>query len=141
MGLSGSGKSYYSDKLRDALREKTNNYRKVRWYSGEVVRRNHDDWDFTEEGRIRQSERMFDFSERSEDTDYVICEMIAPLLEMRQIFQADWLIWVDTNKSSNYPDTDQMFVPPDDYDFRITERKNLDLINQIADAILTNTRP
>ena len=137
MGLPGSGKSFYSDKLRTALKD--NPYREIRWFCGEVVRRNHDDWDFTDEGRLRQCERMRDFAERA-DVEIVICEMVAPLALMRESFEPDWLIWVDTVPSSQYPDTDAVFDPPIDFDFRITKRDDLDLIKQIANAILTNNK-
>jgi adenylylsulfate kinase len=79
------------------------------------------DWDFSEEGRIRQSQRMRDLAD-SVRADYVIADFIAPLNRMRDIFDADFTIWMDTVQRSEFADTDRMFVPPTsfEYDLRIT---------------------
>ncbi len=53
--------------------------------------------------------------------DFVICDFVAPLPEMRNIFKADYTIWLDTIDQSRYDDTNKMFVPPEVYDFRIPE--------------------
>jgi hypothetical protein len=52
----------------------------------------------------------------------VIADFIAPLPEMRNNFKADWTIWVDTIEKGRFEDTNKVFVPPDVYDFRITEQ-------------------
>jgi phosphopantetheine adenylyltransferase len=41
---------------------------------------------------------------------------------MRNNFKADWTIWMDTIESGRFEDTNQMFVPPEVYDFRVTEK-------------------
>ncbi len=43
---------------------------------------------------------------------------------MRNNFKADWTIWVDTIEAGRYEDTNKMFVPPDVYDFRVTEQND-----------------
>ena len=45
---------------------------------------------------------------------------------MRNNFKPDWTIWIDTIDQSIYEDTNKLFVPPENYDFRITE-KNADV--------------
>jgi hypothetical protein len=52
----------------------------------------------------------------------VICDFIAPLPEMRRNFQADFTIWVDTPACGRFEDTDKLFIEPDLYDVRVTER-------------------
>jgi hypothetical protein len=54
--------------------------------------------------------------------DYVICDFVCPLVEMRNNFKADWTIWMDTIDSGRFEDTNKAFIPPDHYDFRITEQ-------------------
>jgi adenylylsulfate kinase len=93
----------------------------VTWFNADDVRRKYNDWDFSKEGRIRQSLRMLEFALGS-NTDYVICDFVAPIPEMRNNFKADWTIWMDTIEEGRFEDTNKMFVPPEVYDFRITEQ-------------------
>ena len=93
----------------------------VTWFNADDIRRKYNDWDFSNDGRIRQSIRMFQFSIES-GGDYVICDFVAPLVEMRNNFKADWTIWVDTIREGRYEDTNAAFVEPEVYDFRVTEQ-------------------
>jgi hypothetical protein len=93
----------------------------VTWFNADDVRRKYNDWDFSKEGRIRQSLRMLEFALAS-NTDYVICDFVAPIPEMRNNFKADWTIWMDTIEAGRFEDTNKMFVPPEVYDFRVTEK-------------------
>jgi adenylylsulfate kinase len=52
----------------------------------------------------------------------VICDFVAPLVEMRNNFKADWTIWMDTIDAGRYEDTNKAFISPEIYDFRITEQ-------------------
>ena len=118
MGLPGAGKTYLAEQLKKCLEE----YDKtVGWINADEVRRHYNDWDFSYEGRIRQSLRMRDLADTS-NTDYVIVDFVAPLVEMRNNFKADWTIWVDTIDESKYEDTNKMFQVPEFYDFHITEQ-------------------
>jgi adenylylsulfate kinase len=118
MGLPGSGKTTLANSLKEKLEAEG---RSVTWLNADQVRKDFDDWDFSETGRIRQSKRMFDLAETA-TTDYVIADFVAPLVEMRNNFKADWVIWMDTIDKGRYEDTNKMFVEPDLYDFRITEK-------------------
>ena len=53
--------------------------------------------------------------------DFVICDFVAPLPEIRTHFDAECLIWMDTLDTGRYDDTNKIFVPPTIYDFRVTE--------------------
>ena len=135
MGLPGSGKTYFAEHLKRYLEQHGTRQdlsvleslpigglnATVTWFNADDVRRKYNDWDFSKEGRIRQSLRMFEFALAS-NTDYVICDFVAPIPEMRNNFKADWTIWMDTIEEGRFEDTNRMFVPPDVYDFRITEQ-------------------
>lgn len=118
MGLPGAGKTYLAEKLKKELES---HGKTVGWLNADEVRRHFNDWDFSREGRIRQSHRMRELADTS-NTDYCIVDFVAPLVEMRNNFRADWTIWMDTIDESRYEDTNKMFQDPDIYDFRITEQ-------------------
>jgi adenylate kinase family enzyme len=117
-GLPGSGKTTLARHLVDKLRDSGST---VTWLNADDVRKKFNDWDFSPEGRIRQSIRMRELADAS-GTDYAICDFVAPLTEMRNNFKADWVIWVDTIREGRYADTNKMFVEPEVYDFRINEQ-------------------
>jgi adenylylsulfate kinase len=121
MGLPGSGKTFMAQALLQRLESDS---RSVTWFNADDVRRRFNDWDFSLQGRIRQSHRMRELADSAE-TDFAICDFVAPLTEMRNNFGADWTIWIDTIDQGRFEDTNRVFVPPDVYDFRVTE-KNAD---------------
>ena len=136
MGLPGAGKTYLAQHILEHLqREK----KTVEWLNADDVRKKYDDWDFSYEGRIRQSKRMRDLADAM-TSDYVICDFVAPLVEMRNNFKADWTIWVDTISEGRYADTNKMFVEPEQYDFRVTTQKAETWGEFIAAHILDNRR-
>ena len=157
MGLPGSGKTYFAERLKKYLESNSNvqtmplermlhlelppiSYTsRVDWFNADDVRKRFNDWDFSREGRIRQSIRMFDFAVSCTE-DFVICDFVAPLVEQRNNFKADWTIWMDTIDAGRYEDTNQVFVPPEQYDFRITEQNAEKWAEFVGDHILYNRR-
>jgi hypothetical protein len=111
----------------------------VDWFNADEIRKQYNDWDFSREGRIRQSVRMFDFAVRCSG-DFVICDFVAPLVEMRNNFKADWTIWMDTIDAGRFEDTNRVFVPPEQYDFRVTEQNAEKWAEFVGDHILYNRR-
>jgi adenylylsulfate kinase len=118
MGLPGSGKTTLSQQLVKALEAKAQT---VAWLNADSVRRYYNDWDFSTEGRLRQSLRMRELADLSH-VNYVICDFVCPLPEMRDNFAADFTIWVDTISEGRFADTNAVFVAPSYYDMRITEK-------------------
>ena len=152
MGLPGSGKTYFAERLKKYLETYGTRFHydfsdnpnpdysaKVDWFNADDVRRKFNDWDFSREGRIRQSLRMFEFAMRC-NGDYVICDFVAPLPEMRNNFKADWTIWMDTIDKGRFEDTNKAFVPPELYDFRITEQNAEKWVEFVGQHIIDNQR-
>jgi hypothetical protein len=136
MGLPGAGKTYLAERLKAQLEQQGST---VGWLNADEIRRYYNDWDFSREGRLRQSLRMRDLADES-NTDYCIVDFVAPLVEMRNNFRADWCIWVDTIDRGRFEDTNQIFVPPDVYDFRITEQNGEKWAEFIAEHIVEDRR-
>lgn len=118
MGLPGSGKTTLSQELEKYL---TSRGRKVEWFNADQVRQQFNDWDFSNQGRLRQAQRMRDLADQS-SAEFVICDFIAPLEEMRQIFDANWIVWLDTVDQSRYEDTNQIFEKPTKFNFCFIEQ-------------------
>jgi adenylylsulfate kinase len=57
-----------------------------------------------------------------DSTGHVICDFVAPTKEIRDIFDADYIVWVDTIKAGRFEDTNKVFNPPEHYDIRVTEQ-------------------
>lgn len=135
MGLPGAGKTYLAQHIVDHLQA---DKKRVGWLNADDVRKKYNDWDFTDAGRIRQSLRMRELADAMTDVDYVICDFVAPLVEMRNNFKADWTVWVDTIDKGRYEDTNKAFIPPEQYDFRITEQNAVKWGEFVAAHIIDN---
>ena len=113
MGLPGAGKTTLADELAPKINAKRLN--------ADEVRKAANDWDFSEEGRTRQSKRMADFALKlKSEGNYVVADFVCPTPEARSLFPADFVIWVDTIKEGRFDDTNKMFVKPAKYDFHVT---------------------
>ena len=155
MGLPGSGKTYLAQALKTYLESNSDvkhmpayrasehvptSYKcSVDWFNADDIRKRFNDWDFSKEGRIRQSLRMAEFAFKSTG-DFVICDFVAPLVEMRNNFKADWTVWVDTIDQGRFDDTNKAFIPPKEYDFRVTEQNAEKWAEFIGNHILDQRR-
>ena len=113
MGLPGSGKTTLAKELAPLINAKRIN--------ADEVRKNANDWDFSEEGRTRQAKRMAGLAQKiKEEGNHVVADFICPTPKARSLFPADYVVWVDTIKEGRFDDTNQMFVNPEKYDCHVT---------------------
>ena len=113
MGLPGAGKTTLANELAKLIESKRLN--------ADEIRRAANDWDFSEEGRKRQSKRMSEAALKiKNEGNNVIADFICPTPEARKLFLADYTVWVDTIQKGRFEDTNQMFVKPEKFDFHVT---------------------
>ena len=113
MGLPGSGKTTLANELAKLIECKRLN--------ADEVRKAANDWDFSEEGRKRQAKRMSNEALKiKKEGNNVVADFICPTPEARELFPADYIIWVDTIKEGRFEDTNQMFVKPEKFNFHVT---------------------
>ena len=128
MGLPGSGKTTLANELGPMLNAKRLN--------ADEVRKEANDWDFSEEGRKRQAMRMADFALKlKNEGNYVVADFICPTPEARALFPADFIVLLDTIKKGRFDDTNKMFVKPDKFDFHVTTQDAKNWAPKIAKEI------
>lgn len=117
MGLPGSGKTTFSNKLFDVLNDSNI---MVALYNADHMREYYDDWDFSDGGRARQLIRMVYHSELCKRNDIIsICDFVCPKKLYRDCFEPDILVWMDTIKEGRYEDTNRIFEAPEKYTYRL----------------------
>ena len=117
-GLPGSGKGTLARELAYHFL--------VPHFNADTIRGAYDDWDFSDEGRQRQLDRMKSY-------EFGIVDFVCPKERFREELNADFVIWMDTIEEGRFEDTNKAFEPPvDQYDIRIT--KWIDL-NQLRNSL------
>ncbi len=128
MGLPGAGKTILASELVPLLNAK--------WLNNDEVRRAANDWDFSKEARTRQAKRMADLAEKyKQEGRYVVCDFVCPTPKTRELFNADFTVWVDTIKKGRFDDTNSMFVKPKKFDFHVTSQNAKVWAPQIVEKI------
>ena len=113
MGLPGAGKTTLANELAKLI--------KCKRLNADEIRKAANDWDFSEEGRKRQAQRMSDAALKiKKEGNNVIADFICPTPAARSLFPADYVVWVDTIQKGRFDDTNQMFVKPEKYNFHVT---------------------
>ena len=108
MGLPGAGKTTLADKLAPLINGERIN--------ADEVRRKANDWDFSMEGRLRQSKRMRDLAQiLLAKGKFVVADFVCPTPETRKDFDADYIILIDTIKEGRFNDTNKMFIKPEKF--------------------------
>ena len=130
MGLPGSGKTYLTERLQPLL--------KSAWYNADKIREMANDWDFSDDGRIRQSMRMRNLADFEKSHNrIVICDFVCPTKETRKLFAPDITIWMNTISEGRFEDTNKIFEEPSSCDFKIEEWNETNHIT-IAEELKNN---
>tara|TARA_B100000965_G_scaffold314038_1_gene274060 strand:- start:79 stop:576 length:498 start_codon:yes stop_codon:yes gene_type:complete len=132
-GLPGSGKTWLAERLNNYIDNSS-------WFNADIIRKKNNDWDFSPEGRKRQAGRMKSLADTASlGGEIAICDFVAPTKDIRETFNPDYLIWLDTvekgrvvsgkkeelkdakelpfdidtlEKSKEFQDTNNVFDPP-----------------------------
>lgn len=131
MGLPGSGKTFLAQSLLK--------YFKAKWLNNDEIRKKYNDWDFSLEGRQRQSQRMRELSDEFIKNDNnVVADFVCPTDLTRKDYDADYIIWVDTLKEGKYEDTNKLFVPPSKFNFKVTSQDSESWSKKIFEDLKLN---
>ena len=128
MGLPGAGKTTLADGLAPLLNAKRLN--------ADEVRKAANDWDFSVEGRKRQAKRMAEMALKlKKEGNYVVADFVCPTPEARNLFPADYIVWVDTIKKGRFEDTNQMFIKPEKFNFHVTTQDAKNWVPKILEDL------
>ena len=158
-GLPGSGKTWLAERL-------VGNIDNCAWFNADIVRKKENDWDFSPEGRSRQANRMKNLADSESSKGRIsICDFVAPTKEIRDSFNPDYLIWLDTvkegrvvsekknelsdaqelpfdidtlEKSKEFQDTNNVFDPPLNAQKIIKSFLTDEEIKSLAEEIISN---
>ena len=129
-GLPGSGKSWLAERLCEGQPNFVH-------LDADMIREAVQDWDFSEEARLRQALRMRGLSYCEAMFDGIaIADFVCPTPDTRKLFDADYTIFLDTIDISRYSDTNRLFVKPDNADFTIKEQLQDSAVDLIRKRIL-----
>lgn len=115
MGLPGSGKTTLAKELAKQLH--------AGYFNADEVRTQFNDWDFSEAGRNVQARRMGDLCTMAlwdYEKEYAIADFVCPTVGTRSLFDAEYVVFMDTISEGRFEDTNKVFQRPDHVDFRIT---------------------
>ena len=90
--------------------------------NADIIRTSYSDWDFSEEGRIRQSQRMKHLADGVVMAGKVaVADFVCPTYMTRKEFNPDFTVWMDTIEEGRFEDTNAMFESPDSVDYHVAE--------------------
>ena len=109
-GLPGSGKSTLSEPLAELVEGV--------WLNADAIREEYDDWDFSDEGRMRQAMRMKYLADGvSKAGKIAITDFVCPFQKARDEFKPDYTIWMNTIEEGRFEDTNKIFETPEEADY------------------------
>ena len=90
--------------------------------NADEVRKTYDDWDFSEEGRKRQAQRMKHLADGVVLAGKIaVADFICPTRATRTEFKPDFKVWMDTIKEGRFEDTNKMFEMPTTIDYHVSQ--------------------
>ena len=104
MWIAGSGKTTLANKIFQKLDNSS-------LLNGDIIRKEFNDWDFSELGRERQAKRMKEKA-MSLNKQWVILDFVCPKEKFRKMIDPEILIFMDTIENSRFEDTNIIFEKP-----------------------------
>lgn len=104
MGLPGSGKTTLSKVLAEKLG--------AAYFNADEVRKQFNDWDFSDTGRKRQAYRMRELCDMVE-THHVVADFVCPTEQTRELFAPDFVVFMNTIDAGRFEDTNRVFEVPE----------------------------
>ena len=130
-GLPGSGKTTLANKLAKKL--------DAVHLNADEIRGRFEDWDFSDEGRLRQAFRMSDLA-KSIESQHVIMDFVCPTRRLREIVAANVNIFMNTIVKGRFEDTNKLFQFPADSEkvsYTIQEKNADQEAERIATDLMT----
>ena len=73
--------------------------------------------------RVSDNKDMAEKAEKhKQEGHHVVADFVCPTPAARELFNADYVVWVDTIKEGRFADTNAMFVKPEKYDYHVTTK-------------------
>ncbi len=132
MGLPGSGKTTLTKRLLEFFPTATH-------LNADDVRKRFNDWDFSDEGRVRQARRMKELA--NEAGGLVFADFVCPTPETRAAFDPHVVIFMDTITEGRFEDTNRVFVAPKTVDVHVKSWEYGTNELYEAASIITMARP
>ena len=115
-GLPGAGKTHFANRLAQMLGDAAEHW------NADEVRKAANDWDFSDDGRLRQLQRMKSLAAQTHSRErHAILDFVCPKQSYRDAIAADIIVWANRNPTRNFPDTLAAFEKPTEFDFMLTD--------------------
>ena len=90
--------------------------------NADIIRQTYDDWDFSQEGRKRQAQRMKHLADGVVLAGKVaVADFVCPTRATRTEFKPDFTVWMDTIKQGRFEDTNKIFEMPTTIDYHVSK--------------------
>lgn len=134
MGLPGSGKTSLANALHGIIDTA------VYWNADDVRENINSHLGFSHDDRIKQAKTMKWLSDAVVASDNMcIVDFVCPTQDTQDAFRTQdaFVVWVDRIESSKFDDTNEMFEPPNEYDFRVIDdgRSSLEWASEISQYV------
>jgi len=129
MGLPGSGKTTLAELLTPRIG--------AVWFNADAVRQEiSSDLGFEEKDRLEHARRMGKMVEfTSKYGTFALADFVCPTKKARELFDADYVIWVDRIQEGRFEDTNKLFEKPDDADLVLREGTPQEWLEQVLELL------
>lgn len=132
MGLPGSGKTQLCTKLKSQFKDAVH-------LNADEIRERFNDWDFSDEGRLRQSVRMRTLADAAvAEGKVAIADFVCPTEETRKQYDPDVVVWMNTIDEGRFEDTNKVFKAPEHYDVKFDDFNDVDT-TEVVNVIMVQS--